>query len=106
MHARKHSGAKAAKHFDVGERQIRYWKKQHIELPGAEKGRVRLSDGGRKKVSEDLETALIDWVHDMRDKHNRVSRKVIQLKARKLYSHWWKPACCGQSGLAREVSCT
>ena len=85
QYAREHSGVKAAKHFNVDPRQIRYWKKQQNELSGAEKSRARLSGGGRKKVSEDLETELIEWIHDMRQKHNRVSRKMIQIKARELY---------------------
>ena len=46
-----------------------------------------MSGGGRKKVSEEFETELNRWIHEMRQKHNRVSRKTIQLKARELYRH-------------------
>ena len=49
QYAREHSGVKAAKHFNVDPRQIRYWKKQQNELSGAEKSRARLSGRGEEK---------------------------------------------------------
>ena len=86
-YAREHSGVKAATHYRLDPRRIRYWKKQKNELSAAEKGRAWVSGGGRKKVSEEFETELNRWIHEMRQKHNRVSRKMIQLKAKELYRH-------------------
>ena len=51
----------------------------------ADNKRARLTGGGRKRVSEDMETQLTEWIHSMRDKHNRVSRKMIQNKAKEIY---------------------
>ena len=79
-YAAEYSGEKAAKHFNVDSRQIRYWKKQKNELQAADNKRARLTGGGRKKLSEEMETELTDWVFAMRAKHNRVSRKMIQNK--------------------------
>ena len=39
----------------------------------------------RKKVSEQMETILSEWIYALRDKHNRVSRKMIQKKAMEIY---------------------
>ena len=45
-----------------------------------------MSGGGRKKVSEELESKLVQWIHHMRGRNLRVSRKMIRLKAKELYS--------------------
>ena len=54
-YAAEHSGEKAAKQFNTDPKQIRYWKKQKNELMAADNKRSRLTGGGRKKVSEDME---------------------------------------------------
>lgn len=75
------------RHFDIDPRIIRYWKKQKDELTRlANKSRARLVGGRRKKVSLELETKLPEWIYSMRDKHNRVSRKIIQNKALEIYN--------------------
>ena len=86
VYAEEHSGEKAAKQFDIDPRQIRYWKKQKNELNAAKKTRARLAGGGRKKVSLDMETSLVKWIFSVRDKHNRVSRKMIKNKALEIFS--------------------
>ena len=76
-YAAEQSGEKAAKHFNIDSRQIRYWKKQKNELKAAD-GKIARITGGRKKVSEEMETLLSEWIYALRDKHNRVSRKMIK----------------------------
>uniref|UniRef100_A0A1A8HKE0 Matrin 3-like 1.1 n=1 Tax=Nothobranchius korthausae TaxID=1143690 RepID=A0A1A8HKE0_9TELE len=84
-YAAEHSGEQAAKHFSIDPKRIRYWKKQRMDLAAANKRRARLPGGGRKKVSTELDTKLSDWIHSMRDKHNRVSRRIIRNKAVEIY---------------------
>ncbi|XP_042291772.1 zinc finger protein 436-like isoform X1 [Thunnus maccoyii] len=85
QYAEEHSGEKAAKHFDIDSKRIRYWKKQKNELLLADKRRARLAGGGRKKVSLELERRLSEWIYTMQAKHNRVSRKMIKNKALEIY---------------------
>lgn len=85
LYAEEHSGEKAAKHFDIDPKRIRYWKKQKSELLLADKRRARLGGGGRKKVSLELERRLSEWIYSMQDKHIRVSRKMIKNKALEIY---------------------
>ncbi|XP_070786398.1 major centromere autoantigen B-like [Enoplosus armatus] len=84
-YAEKHSGEKTARHFNIDTKRIRYWRKQKCELLLADKGRARLTGGGRKKVSLELEERLSEWIYSMRDKHNRVSRNMIKNKALEIY---------------------
>lgn len=55
-----------------------------MDLVAANKNRARLPGGGRKKVREELDIKLSDWIHSMRDKH-RVSRAMIPNKALEIY---------------------
>ncbi|GAA6099081.1 zinc finger protein 540-like [Tachysurus ichikawai] len=48
--------------------------------------RARLRGGGRKKASEELEVSVCEWIHSMRAKHLRVSRKMIRAKAKEVYA--------------------
>lgn len=84
-YAAEHSGEQAAKHFNIDPKRIRYWKKQKMDLAAANKKRARLPGGGRKKVSEELDPKLSEWIHSMRDDHNRVTRKMIRNKALEIY---------------------
>lgn len=56
-----------------------------MDLAAANKKRARLPGGGKKKVSEELDTKLSEWIYSMRDNHNRVSRKMIRNKALEIY---------------------
>ena len=83
--AEEHSGEKAAKQFNIDPKQIRYWKKQKNELNATKKNRARLAGGGRKKVSLDMETSLVELIFRVRDRHSRVNRKMIQNKALEIF---------------------
>lgn len=85
QYAEQHSGEKTAKHFNIDSKRIRYWRKQKDELQLADKSRARLTGGGRKKVSLELEKRLSEWIYSLRDKPNRVSRNMIKKKALEIY---------------------
>lgn len=85
QYAETHSSEKTAKYFNIDSKRIRDWRKQKDELLLADKGRARLTGGGRKKLSVELEERLSEWIYSMRDKHDRVSRNMIKHKALEIY---------------------
>ena len=46
--------------------------------------RLRLEGGGQHAFDDDLEDELVQWIMERRENGLRVSRKLIQLKARKM----------------------
>ena len=73
-----------ARQFDLDARRIREWKRNKTELvtrADVDGKRDRLSGGGRKKLSEELETNLCQWIHEMRERNLRVPRRMIRDKA-------------------------
>ena len=78
----------AERKYKVDRKSVRDWrgKKQKFEelrkstSTGAK--RQRLDGGGRKVAGSELEERLLEWISNRRDKGFRVSRKLIQLKAR------------------------
>ncbi|XP_067283792.1 uncharacterized protein [Pseudorasbora parva] len=87
--AEKNSGEAAARHFLVDSKRVREWRKKKAELQRQSKEddkRARLRGGGRKKASEELEASVCEWIHSMRAKHLRVSRKTIRAKAKEVYA--------------------
>uniref|UniRef100_A0A8P4GGZ6 HTH CENPB-type domain-containing protein n=1 Tax=Dicentrarchus labrax TaxID=13489 RepID=A0A8P4GGZ6_DICLA len=48
--------------------------------------RARLRGGGRKKSSEELELQVCEWIHSMRARHLRVSRKMTRKKAKEIHA--------------------
>lgn len=88
-YAEQNSGEAAAREFNVDPKRVREWKKKKGELAShaaTDATRARLSGGGRKKVSEELENNLCQWIHHARGRNIRVSRKMIRLKAKELYA--------------------
>ncbi|KAG1968293.1 pogo transposable element with KRAB domain [Pimephales promelas] len=86
--AEQNSGEAAARHFSVDPKRVREWRKNKAELQrlSNEGGkRARLRGGGRKKASEELEVIVCKWIHSMRAKHLRVSRRMIRTKAKEVY---------------------
>ena len=79
----------AARKYGVAPKRIREWVKQKDKLkecmdkPGWEK-RKKLEGAGRKPMSTNLEEKLFDWISEMLEKRNRVSRKMVRNKAREL----------------------
>ncbi|CAJ1086716.1 transcriptional regulator Kaiso isoform X1 [Xyrichtys novacula] len=88
-YAEQHSGEGAARQFHMDLNSIREWKKQKSEMTfqaDSDGKCARLSGGGRKKVSEELEAKPCQWIHHMRGWNLRVSRKMIRVKAKEMYA--------------------
>ncbi|XP_049442137.1 transcriptional regulator Kaiso isoform X1 [Epinephelus fuscoguttatus] len=88
-YAEQHSGEAAAREFNVDPRRVREWKKKKGEMASqaaTDAKRLRLSGGGRKKKSEELENNLCKWIHQTRGRNLRVSRTMIIRKAKELYT--------------------
>uniref|UniRef100_A0A3B3BNU9 HTH CENPB-type domain-containing protein n=1 Tax=Oryzias melastigma TaxID=30732 RepID=A0A3B3BNU9_ORYME len=88
-YANEHSGEASARHFGVDPKRIREWRKQvnDMERKVAEKGPAskRLTGGGAKKASDELEELLLTWIVEQRRKGARVSRKMIRTKAKRIF---------------------
>uniref|UniRef100_A0A6Q2ZKZ2 HTH CENPB-type domain-containing protein n=1 Tax=Esox lucius TaxID=8010 RepID=A0A6Q2ZKZ2_ESOLU len=87
--AEQNSGEAAARHFSIDPKRVREWRKLKAELQRLseeDNKRARLRGGGRKKVSEELEVSVCEWIHSMRAKHLRVSPKMIRAKAKEVYA--------------------
>ena len=79
--AEQNSGEAAGRHFSIDPKRVREWRKHKAELQRLseeDNKSTRLRVGGRKKVSEELEVSMCEWIHSMRAKHLRVSRKMIR----------------------------
>ena len=90
VHAKRVSISSAARQFNVDRRMAARGvknrdqiKAQTTEKHGTEK--KRLSGGGRKPLSEELESLTLEWVLNRRLKGLRVSRKLIRKKALLLF---------------------
>uniref|UniRef100_A0A8P4FYH3 HTH CENPB-type domain-containing protein n=2 Tax=Dicentrarchus labrax TaxID=13489 RepID=A0A8P4FYH3_DICLA len=83
--AETNSGEKTARHFNIDAKRVRDWKKQREELLLADRRRARLTGGGRKKLSVELERRLAEWISSMKEEHCRVSRNMIKKKALEIY---------------------
>ncbi|KAK0155317.1 Pogo transposable element with KRAB domain [Merluccius polli] len=87
--AEQNSGEAAARHFSVDPKRVREWRKNKSELQHLseeDSKRARLRGRGRKKSSEELELQVCEWIHSMRARHLRVSRKMIRKKAKEIHA--------------------
>uniref|UniRef100_A0A3B3B5M8 HTH CENPB-type domain-containing protein n=1 Tax=Oryzias melastigma TaxID=30732 RepID=A0A3B3B5M8_ORYME len=88
-YANEHSGEASARHFGVDPKRIREWRKQvnDMERKVAEKGPAckRLTGGGAKKASDELEQLFLTWIVEQRRKGAQVSRKMIRTKAKRIF---------------------
>ena len=86
--AEKSSKGAAAREVNVDPKRIREWCSQKDKLLAMKKEgksrRKRLKGGGRKALDEEMEEQLFDWILEMRGRNLRVSRRMIQDKAREL----------------------
>ena len=70
----------AARKFRVDAKRIREWCQKKAELETSANPRKRLHSGGRKPLSTELEDRVLEWIHDMRARGQRVSRRAISKK--------------------------
>lgn len=87
-YAEQNSGEAAARKFGVDPKRVRDWKKNKSklqELARENSSRSRLRGGGRKKVSEELEAKIVEWILEKRANRQRVSRRMIRMMGKELY---------------------
>ena len=85
-HARVQGIHDAARVFNVDRKRVREWTKDEEKLRGQERGRKRDAGAGRKLTSEDVENGTLDFIWEQRSKKVRVTRRMIQVKARQIYA--------------------
>ena len=84
------SNQAAAIKFQVDRHSVRDWRKKKSDLQSlismrGNKKRVRLEGGGRKPLSEEMESLLLEYILDRRLRGLHVSRKLIMKKAMVIY---------------------
>ena len=86
-YAELHGNRPASRRFQVDERRIREWRTTLAARGNKGKQRSRLSGGGRKPLSMELEEVLLEWIDSRRSRGLRVSSKLIMKKAEIMYSN-------------------
>uniref|UniRef100_T1IMM1 HTH CENPB-type domain-containing protein n=1 Tax=Strigamia maritima TaxID=126957 RepID=T1IMM1_STRMM len=92
--AEENSGEAAARKFGVTPSTIRGWKRNKEEIiftalyasDGAKKKRVQ--GAGRKLISAELESDLMEWILEKQRNHERVSRKMIRKIASDIFASY------------------
>ena len=88
--AEKSSKEAAAREFKVDAKRIHVWctqKEQLLKMKNERKSKRRRLDGaGRKPNDVEMEEELFEWIVELRSRHLRVSRRMIQLQAKTLSS--------------------
>ena len=77
----------AAREFGVDAKRIRVWCSQKEKLKATKDKkatRKRLDGAGRKPNDVEMEEELFEWIVDLRSRHLRVSRRMIQMQAKTL----------------------
>ena len=82
-----HGNRPDSRRFQVDERRIREWRTTHAARGNKGKQRSRLSGGGRKPLSMELEEVLLEWIDSRRSRGLRVSSKLVMKKAEIMYSN-------------------
>ena len=89
-YAETHGNRPASRRFQVDEKRVREWRGNKATIEGlitTKKGkeRSRLTGGGRKPLSTELEEVLLGWIESRRSRGLRVSRKLTMKKAEIIY---------------------
>ena len=79
-YAESNSKEVAARKFRVDAKRIREWCQKKAELETSANPRKRLHGSGRKPLSTELEDRVLEWIHDMRARGQRVSRRSTSKK--------------------------
>ena len=77
-YAESNSKEAATRKFCVDAKRIREWCQKKAEFENA--ANPRLDGGGRKPLSTALEEGVLEWIHDIRARGQRVSRRAISKK--------------------------
>ena len=78
------SNRKAAEHFGVNEKQVRYWRKSGDKLRTVKKTARRLEGAGRQVTCKQLDGKLIAWLKESWAEGYAISGKALQLEARRI----------------------
>ena len=73
----------AARKFRVDAKRIREWCQKKAELETSANPMKRLHSGGRKPLSTELEDRVLEWIHDMRARGQRISIQAGHKQERK-----------------------
>ncbi|XP_067019455.1 jerky protein homolog-like [Acropora muricata] len=86
-YAKSHGNRPASRRFQVDEKRVREYKATIEGLITTKKGkeRSRLTGGGRKPLTTELEEVLLGWIESRRSYGLRVSRKLTMKKAEIIY---------------------
>uniref|UniRef100_A0A915MSV7 HTH CENPB-type domain-containing protein n=1 Tax=Meloidogyne javanica TaxID=6303 RepID=A0A915MSV7_MELJA len=85
-YAKTHSNTTASKHYNIDRTCIIRWRGQESELIESQKGRKRLAGAGRHLTDADFDEQLSLWVRQCRAEKFRVSRRMIQKEAERIFS--------------------
>lgn len=90
QYAETHGNRPASRFFRVHEKRIREWrsKKSEIEalvMTKSGKQRKKLTGGGRKPFSAELEELLLEWISSRQAEGLQVSCKLIMKQAETIY---------------------
>lgn len=85
---KNHKLEETARVFGVDGKRVREWRANEQELrrmcEAQEGSRKRLPGGGLKVRNQELEEILKSWICEQRERRLRISRKMIQLKAKEI----------------------
>ena len=84
-YAVNHSNWAAASKFNIEPKRVREWRSVAEKFNTVKVNRKRLDGGGRNCLDAELEEEVACWVYSMRQKMLPASRKMIILKAKKIF---------------------
>ena len=84
-YAVNHSNRAAASKFNIEPKRVREWRSVAETFNTVKGNRKLVTGGGRNCLDAELEEEVACWVYSMRQKMLPVSRKMIILKAKKIF---------------------
>uniref|UniRef100_A0A915ME94 HTH CENPB-type domain-containing protein n=1 Tax=Meloidogyne javanica TaxID=6303 RepID=A0A915ME94_MELJA len=84
-YAKKNSKLVAAKRYGIDRKCIIDWVRKEEKLKSEAGSKKRLKGGGRHLKYSQLDEELAKWVREKRNEKHRVSRRIIQQQALKLF---------------------
>lgn len=86
-YAKKHSNSKASKDYSIARKRVIEWRKAEQELSGIEeqRKRMRLSGGGRRVRSTDIDSKLKQWIQERQEAGAQVTGRAVKIECRRLH---------------------
>lgn len=76
----------AAKKYRLDPKRVREWLAGEDKLLLAPRTRRRLEGAGRQPLNEAIDEAIFQWIRQLREARQRVTRKMVMLEAKRLHS--------------------